>query len=227
MWSRVSRLLIGVVLIGLAVWVWMYGAHGWDHVWQKEQATVAKTKPVVLIDPTFASDPSIAPAKVKVIGPLASAMQQEQDAVNSTDNTAIAEPAPSNQPSAFDHVAQPSSSAPHRFRSTFVVKSYKYYRFSVPVQASSPKLHGRFAAFTATADKNAAAADVLLLDESQFDDLVHGRPNEAVFSSTSSAGIIDVTLSPGVLEPKKYYLVFRTPDRRPRVVSADVTASFE
>lgn len=226
MWSRVSRLLIGVVLIGLAVWVWIYGAHGWDHVWQKEQATVAKTKPVVLIDPTFASDPSIAPAKVKVIGPLASAMQPEQqDDVNGTDNSAIAEPA--NQPTAFDHVVQPSSSAPHRFRSTFVVKSYKYYRFSVPVQASSPKLHGRFAAFTATADKNAAVADVLLLDEDQFDDLVHGRPNEAVFSSTSSAGIIDVTLSPGVLEPKKYYLVFRTPDRRPRIVSADVTASFE
>src|SRR5689334_6054806 len=132
MWSGVSRLLIGVVLIGLAVWVWIYGAHGWDHVWQKEQATAAKTKPVVLIDPTFASDPSIAPAKVKVIGPLASATQQEQDA-NGTDNSASAEPATSGQPTAFDHVAHPSSSTPRRFHSTFVVKSYKYYRFLVPV----------------------------------------------------------------------------------------------
>lgn len=225
MWSGVSRLLIGIVLIGLAVWVWIYGAHAWDHVWQKERATAAKNKPVVLIDPTFASDPSIAPAKVKVIGPLASAMQQEQDEVNGTDNSASAEPATSGQPTALDHVTHPSSTAPQRFHSTFLVKSYKYYRFLVPVQASSPKLHGRFSAFTT--DKNAAAADVLLLDEGQFDDLIHGRPNGAVFASTSSTGIIDVTLSPGILEPKKYYLVFRTPDQRPRLVSADVTASFE
>jgi len=128
MWSSFSRLLIGFVLLGLTGWFLTYVAHGWDHTWQREQAAVAKSKSVSLIDPTLANDPSIAPAKVKVIGPLASAMQHEQDDVNGTDNTAIAESASSAQPTAFDHVERPSTTAPRRFHSTFLVKGYRYYQ---------------------------------------------------------------------------------------------------
>ena len=108
-----------------------------------------------------------------------------------------------------------------------MVKGYRYYQLLVPAQASAPKLHGRFTASAATPDKSAAVAEFLLLDEGQFSDFVHGRADDSVFSSTSSAGIIDITLSPGVLESKKYYLVFRSPDKHARVVSADITASFE
>lgn len=228
MWSRVFRLLMGVGLLGLTAWFWTYVRDGWDHVWQKEQATAAKSKPVVLIDPTFAADPSIAPAKIKVIGPLASAVEHEQqEDPAGTDSAAVADPAPSTEPNAFDHIVRPSSNAPRRFHSTFVVKSYRYYQLLVPPQAGSPKLHGSFSAYIATPDKSAATAEFLLLDEGQFSDFVRGRVDDSVFSSTSSVGLVDVTLSPGVLEPKKYYLVFRSPDKRARVVTADITASFE
>jgi hypothetical protein len=145
MWSRFSRLLIGFVLLGLTGWFLTYVAHGWDHTWQREQAAVAKSKSVSLIDPTLASDPSIAPAKVKVIGPLATAMEHEQQDPNATDSAAIAEPASSAQPTAFDHVERPSTTARRRFHSTFLVKGYRYYQLLVPAHTSSPKLQGRFA----------------------------------------------------------------------------------
>jgi hypothetical protein len=227
MWSRFLRRLIGLFVLGLAGWSFIYLSHRWDHVWQKEQAELAKSKPVSLIDPTLANDPSVAPAKIKVIGPLATAMEHEQEDPSGMDDTATAEPAPSAQPTTFAHMEKPSTYAPHRFHSTFLVKSYRYYRLLVPVRAGSPKLRGRFAAFAATADKSAADAELLLLDENQFNDFVHGRINDAVFSSTSSVGIIDVTLSPGVLAAKKYYLVFRSPDKRPRLVTADLMESFD
>lgn len=92
MWSRLSRLLFGFVLLGLTGWSLTYVRHGWDHIWQKEQTVVVNSKPVVLIDPNLASDPSIAPAKIKVIGPLANAMEHEQGDANGADNAAIADP---------------------------------------------------------------------------------------------------------------------------------------
>jgi len=67
-----------------------------------------------------------------------------------------------------------------------------------------------------------------LLDEQQFGEFVHGDSGTAVFSTESSAaGSIDVALNSTVFESKKYYLVFRSPDRRNRVVTAEFTATFD
>ncbi len=78
MWSRVSRLLIGLVLFVLASWFVSHAAFGRNSVWQRQQVVTAKRSPVVLVDPTLASDPSIEDAKLKVIGPLANAVKTRQ-----------------------------------------------------------------------------------------------------------------------------------------------------
>jgi hypothetical protein len=39
--------------------------------------------------------------------------------------------------------------------------------------------------------------------------------------------VIDVQLSPTILDGKDYYLVFSNPDRRARTVTADFTATFD
>lgn len=127
MWSGVSRLLIGFVLFALAGWFLVHAAFGWNSVWQKQQVVAAKRSPVVLVDPTLASDPSIEDAKMKVIGPLANAVEPVEN------SSEIKQPPPSPAaPNAFDHVQKPTSSAPVRLHNTFVVKPIGSSRFKSP-----------------------------------------------------------------------------------------------
>jgi len=222
MWSGVSRLLIGFVLFALAGWFVVHAAFGWNSVWQKQQVVAAKRRPVVLVDPTLASDPSIEDAKMKVIGPLA-------NAVEPVDNPSeIKQPPPSPAaPNAFDHVQKPTSSAPIRLHNTFVVKTYRFFAFQVPAHTTSPKFRGAFKSYFSNRDKSDAVVEALLLDEQQFNQFVHGNSGTTVFSNESASGDMDLTLNATPFEPKKYYLVFRTPDARSRVVTADFTAIFD
>jgi hypothetical protein len=223
MWSRPSRLLIGLVLFVIAGWFLSRAAFGWITVWQKQQVLPARQNAVPLIDPALAADPAIQAAKVRVIGPLANAV--EPDDSGSTPGENVVRTA---APSPMDHVEKPTTSAPVRLRNTFLVKTYRFFCFQVPAHTTSPKVHGTFKSSFADSGKNAGVVDASLLDEQQFDQFVHSHSGAAAFAdSSSAAGIIDIVLDSTLFEPKKYYLVFRTPDSRSRMVTADVIATFE
>src|SRR5262249_41570715 len=199
----------------------------WTHAWQIPQTPVAKRNPISTIDPALARDPAIEAAKIKVVGPLALAMKAESEDPQGTAGPESPNDTSSTQPTAFDHVERSATPKPRRFHASFLVKNYSFYRLLVPAHTSSPRLYGRFAAFSPGPDKKAASTEFLLLDEEQFKDFTHGNAGDSLFSSESSNGTVDIDLSPSIFESKHYYLVFRSPDKRARIVKADLTASFE
>jgi hypothetical protein len=223
MWSRPSRQLVGFVLFVVAGWFLSRAALGWTPVWQKQLVLPAKHNPTPLIDPMLAADPSIEAAQVKVIGPLANVVQPDDSASTATEN--VVRPT---APAVFDHVEKPTTSAAVRLHNTFVVKTYRFFSFQVPAHTTSPKLHGTFKSSLADRSRRAGSVDASLLDQEQFDQFVRGSLGNVVFTdSSSAAGIIDIVLDSTLFDPKKYYLVFRTPDNRSRVVTADVILALE
>lgn len=239
MWRNCARLLIGfVVLIGSGCFI-MWAGFGWKYVWHKQSAIAAKQHSAPLIDPTFAKDPSIDAARLKVIGPLANAITEQPENTSADPNDAAANAAldsssaeatderrPADPAIPFNLVGHVEASGPQHWHTTFRLKTYRYFRLYVPPHATSPRLQGTFAAYSAES-KNAESADFLVLDDNQLHDFVHQGGGDAIFSHESSRGVIDLQLSPTILDAKDYYLVFSSPDRRPRIVVADLMATFD
>ena len=219
MWGKCARLLMGFILFVVAGWLVVHAAFGWNEAWRLQRSSAAKHDPVPLIDPALTSDPSIDAAKLKVIGPLANALNAQAETSTSA--------SPANPVTAVDHVEKAAASAPRRFHASFSVKSYRYFRLLVPAHISSPSLRGSFTSYSAGPAKNVAIVDFLVLDDSQFSDFVGEDGGSTVFSSETSGGIVDIALGPTFFESKKYYLVFRSPDNRSRLVTADLTATFD
>lgn len=227
MWRKCARLLVGLTLFLAAGWLMVHAVFGWGKVWRSQQSLHAKIQPVPLIDPALAGDPSVASAKLKVIGPLANALKPQGEILSPSDSEKIESPSLPTPPTAFDHVEQSATAAPRRFHATFAVKSYRYYQLLVPPHTTSPRLHGSFTSVSAGPGKTPAIAEFLLLDDRQFSDFIQGDVGTVLFSSESIGATIDVTLSPALFEPKKYYLVFRSPDNRVRIVTSNLTATFD
>jgi len=202
---------------------------------KRQAAPPAKRESVPLIDPTLAKDPSIEGAKIKVIGPLASAVNSDGEIAGLSDDppdpakTAETENAPQNSGPAtpFDLVGHDGPQGPQHFHATFRVTNYKYFKLLVPAHSSLPKLHGTFASFSGDPGRTSQPANFLVLDRSQLDGFVHGTGGDAVFSHESNGGVIDVMLSPTIFDPKEYYLVFSSPDNHSRLITADLTATFD
>jgi hypothetical protein len=244
MWRTSARLLIGLFLLVGAGCCVVWAGFGFQYVWQKQVVVAAKKKPVPLIDSKLAQDPSIRGAKIQMIGPLAHAMngKGKSDAAeiasvvsvdegdsSAGDGTAAedADGRPSADPAVpFNLVGYSRAQQPQRFRATFQLRTYRYFHLVVPPHATSPRVQGTFSAALAK-NKSADLADFLVLDGDQLKDFARGGAPEPIFSHESSQGVIDVQLSPTILDGKDYYLVFSNPDRRARTVTADFTATFD
>jgi len=243
MWRNSARLLIGLFLLLGAGCCVVWAGFGFRYVWQKQVLVAAKRKPVPLIDSKLAQDPSIAGAKIQMIGPLAKAMGNgksdaaeiasvisvNEDESSSADGTAAedADAKPSADPAVpFNLVGDSHAQQPQRFRATFQLKTYRYFHLTVPPHATSPRLQGTFSASLAQS-KKAESADFLVLDSDQLKDFAGGGAPEPIFSHESIHGVIDVQLSPTILDGKDYYLVFSNPDKRTRTVTADFVATFD
>src|SRR5260370_5840228 len=221
--SRVSWLLIGLVMFAMAGWFMSRAAFGWSSVWRRQHLLPANGSPILWVDPALENDPAVDAAKLKVVGPLANAIEPVENASDAGQNTTPATP-----PTAFDHVERPATSKPLGFHSSFLVKTFRFFEFVVPAHTSSPRFQGTFKSFYADRGKGGATVDALLLDEQQFGEFVHGDSGTAVLSAESSAsGSIGVAFNPTIWASNEYSLVFRSPDRRNRVVSAEFTATFD
>jgi hypothetical protein len=235
MWRRGARLLVGFSVLGASCFSIAWLGINCTHMLQKQAAPPPKREPVAVIDPNFAKDPAIDAAKIKVIGPLANAMnsQGELSAISGDEANATktdnAESAPQNAgpASPFDLVGHGDPQDPRHFHATFRVTNYKYFRLVVPAHSSLPKLHGTFASFSGDQHRTAVASDFLVLDSGQLNDFVHRTGGDSVFSHESCGGVIDVMLSPTIFDPKEYYLVFSSPDNHSRLITADLTATFD
>jgi hypothetical protein len=143
--------------------------------------------------------------------------------------TTSLESAPSSSPaSALDHVTNSVRRGPVRLlHGKIAVRSHRDVPFIVPVQTSSPRLHGTFRAFLEDHVED-GSVDILVLNQKQFTDFVHGRAVGAVFTNgAATTGRIDVILNPAVLQPQKYYLVLSNPSNQMQLVDADFALAFE
>ena len=231
--SRLSGLLIGVLLL-TAGGFWAPSAlRAWKASWREQQYRATHQKPVPLIDPALAADPSVAPAQFKVIGPLVNSIQATSE-IPSTDESAgskttsvesVASPRPA---LAVDHVLNSVSRGPVRLlHGKIAVRGYRGVPFVVPVQTSFPRLHGTFRALLADHSEG-GNVDILVLNQQQFADFARGRAVNAVFTNgAATTGRIDVILNPTVLQPQKYYLVLSNPSNQLQSVDADFALTFD
>jgi hypothetical protein len=144
-------------------------------------------------------------------------------------------PEPESSP-IYDHVVKTPALPPQRIlHKMLTVQTYATADFEVPAHCLSPRLHGNFKSYRYgdqgnRASDEAASIDLLLLDEQQYNDFMHG-PGEATTRSVQAAfeQEIDWALGSTFDEPAKYHLVFNNSSRKPKIkfVDADFTLSFD
>jgi len=140
----------------------------------------------------------------------------------------------SSEPQSGDHVAlDDPADAKRLVHSVFPVENYRQFPFVIPPHQMRPKLHGDFQSFTNKNDPNSSSeasnVDVLLLDDRQFDDFVHGRTGETTYQLESShTQTIDYAVPATSDDARQYHLVFQaSPGGSKIFVKADFRLTFE
>ena len=174
------------------------------------------------IDPTQVEQN---PDKLTTVdGPLARWMKAAEDAF---EKRAPWKPTPS------DHIApSPVGTGGVVLRKTFFITTGASFPFTIPAHAAMPQLLGNFHS-SAHADANSSAdenSDIafLLLNEDQYDGLIHGHLADALLSVDSSHNQdVNFGLPASLNRPVKYYLVFRNnPGEARKTVQADFSVKF-
>lgn len=151
----------------------------------------------------------------------------------------IPEPTSPRKPSPSDHIApSPVGTSTAIVHKTFSVISAAKFSFEIPPHAASPQLRGSYRSFAQQSGSQAsdvqssdesADVDLLLMNDQQYTDFVHGGTPEVVYSIDSSHDQ-DVSFGlPATLnQPAQYYLVFRNASTRAgkKVVQADFKVDF-
>jgi hypothetical protein len=137
-------------------------------------------------------------------------------------------PAPPYTASALDRVLRTPTAAPDNFvHTTFQVKTYTAFEILVPPGTIAASLSGRFESFTYTAARQhqPANVEVLLLDETEYNDFAHHQRGSAVYLLDPCSGqSLKWLLNSDYHKVKKYYFVFHNPD--PIAQSPSVKADF-
>jgi hypothetical protein len=117
----------------------------------------------------------------------------------------------------------------------FSVSNHTQFEFVVPPHQRNARLHGDFRSFTkrgdpdSTSDK-AADVDLILLNEQEFDDFLHGRPGSSTCELDPAHNqMVDWRVPTTYGESQTYHLVFSNSAGGTKIkfVKADFTVSFE
>jgi hypothetical protein len=117
----------------------------------------------------------------------------------------------------------------------FPVKKHAEFAFTVPAHQRDARLLGTFRSFAkrvapdSTSD-DTADVDLMVLDDQQLDDFLHGRPVSAAYEVDPSHNQrAEWKVPPTSDQPQAYHLVFSNPagGTKTRFVEADFTVSFE
>jgi hypothetical protein len=130
-----------------------------------------------------------------------------------------------------DHVApSPVGTSETVLQKTFSLKSSATFPFEVPAHAAQPHLHGIFESFAGQlhgASDDSANVDFLIMNEEQETALASDRPSEALFDVDASHNqAINFDLPASMNHPVRYYLVFRNPEGKSKVVEANFRVDF-
>jgi hypothetical protein len=130
-----------------------------------------------------------------------------------------------------DHVApSPVGTTQTILQKTFSLKASATFPFEIPAHASQPHLHGIFESFVGQlhgASDETANIDFLIMNEDQQNAFASDRPSEALFDVDASHNqAINFDLPASMNQPVKYYLVFRNPQGKSKVVEANFRVDF-
>lgn len=170
------------------------------------------------IDPDGVSD-------VKLIGPLAGWMQEEQQGQDS-------DPGQAYEANSQDRVmAVPPSGTTNILRSTFPVSTYSTFEIQVPPRIVRASLTGNVDCFSVTTGHLRHRSDIVvsLMNEAEFQDLVQKNPTSATYTTDPApTQAIQWVLYSDFKQTKKYYLIFTNPAGRSdkRMVNATFSVHF-
>ena len=166
-----------------------------------------------------------------VVSPLAAFMEKLNPLHTS-------EPA-QRKPSPSDHIAaSPVGTSTAIVRKTFAVASTAKFSFEVPPHAASPQLHGSYRSFAqqsggqssnVQSSDESADVDLLLMNDQQYADFLHGGSPDVVYSVDSSHDQdVSFGLPSTMNQPAQYYLVFRNSSSHAgkKTVQADFRVDF-
>jgi hypothetical protein len=149
---------------------------------------------------------------------------------------ADSEPESRQEPLSIDHPVHIEPQDPKHFlHKTFSVSNHTQFTFLVPPRQGNARLRGTFRSFTKRSDPDStsdrtAAVDLLLLNEQEFDEFLHGRPQSVTYELDSANNqMVDWQMPTTYREPQTYHLVFSNPAGGTKIkfVEADFTVSFE
>jgi hypothetical protein len=133
-----------------------------------------------------------------------------------------------------DHIApSPVGTSTVVVHKTFAVTSTAKFLFEVPPHAASPQFHGTYHSYAKVSGVQSSDedgdVDLLLMNDQQYADFLHGNPADVVYSVDSSHDQ-DVSFGlPSTMDrPVQYYLVFRNSSSSAgkRVIQADFRVDF-
>lgn len=143
---------------------------------------------------------------------------------------------PPRKPLPIDHPVHLEAQGPNHFlHKVFSVRNQTEFTFLVPPHQGNTMLRGTFRSFTKRSDPDStsdrtAAVDLMLLNEQEFDEFLHGRPQSVTYELDSANNQkVDWRVPTTYGESQTYHLVFSNPEsgRKIKFVQADFTVSFE
>jgi len=224
------------------VWLLICGALLLAGGCSKKQSPQVKRQPVAeqpqeeeQEEPIQAATPEDPGPVATVVGPMTVWTRKAQSRPSQPADAALAADAARPEAHPNDHVALDGPAKPKNFlHAVFPVANYSQFVFVVPPHQTNPKLHGNFRSFTNPGDpdsssNNAANVDLMLLNEQEFDDFVHGRPGNATYELDSShSQMVEYVVPSTRDQAREYHLVFQTSSGGTKIfVKANFTVSFE
>lgn len=226
--TNLLHLLTGIALLAIGACFLRGLAHDGKWLWQRQPSIVAQ--PSRLAKPDSAGDDPVLSAaneNTKVYGVLSQpAEAAAEDAIPAQS---------SGPPPLVDHIGHINAVdavAPNHFlHKRFLVKTFEFFDFEIPANATRPELEGTFQSVATEQNPDGSAfVEVLLMNDEEFSRFVNHRRVTAMLSlRPSRGGEIYWKLKAPAGNQQKYHLVFwnSSEGQRPSVVDADFTASFE
>jgi hypothetical protein len=234
-------LLASLVLVVICSYAWIHRHH------------VAIPATAIPAETQHYAEEEQASQMVTVSGPMANYVLRQQSGSGNSGSANVetlqptyqstsqsASQSSSHKPVASDHVTDdsPVGTGMALLHKTFNVAGIVNLPFDLPAHASTPQLRGTYRSFLSQAglqhasehpDDHSADVEFLVMNEQQYNDLLNGRPGDALFSADdASNGEVNFTLPPTFGQTAKYYLVFRngSQGKGKRVVQADFRVDF-
>jgi hypothetical protein len=119
------------------------------------------------------------------------------------------------EPLPIDHPVHIEPQEPKHFlHKTFSVSNHTQFTFLVPPRQGNARLRGTFRSFTNRSDPDSTsdrttAVDLLVLNEQEFNEFLHGRPQSVTYELDSANNQrVDWRVPTTYAESQTYYLVF-------------------